>query len=401
MLERPATGTGPQRRPRRTRQDVVGTLPVAAVTGAVWAAGVGLTVVGVLVTAAWAVSGHGDDGLGTPVSAAGVVWLAAHHASVYAGPSSVTLLPLLLLALPLVLLHRAGRWAARVTATTDPADAGLLVAAATATYAALAFVIGQASSLGSASVSAASSLVWPALVAVVGLGAGVAEGAGLLPSLRERVPVPGRRAGLVAASAGAGLTVVVGLAVAAALALRWSAVTTMGHQLAPGPGDAAGLFLVSLSYLPNLLVWALAYVVGPGFAVGGGSSVSAFETGGALLPAVPVLGAIPPSTPVAAPLLLLLPVAAGIFASIVLRRRETLDLRDEVVACVAGAALVGVAVGLASALAGGSLGSGRLAALGPSPLTTGLAAAGFVAAGAVLWSLVVRITPTVWVSADH
>ena len=39
--------------------------------------------------------------------------------------------------------------------------------------------------------------------------------------------------------------------------------------------------------------------------------------------------------------------------------------------------------------------------LGPAPLAAGAAAFGLVAAGAVLWTLVVRITPTIWVTGEH
>jgi len=94
-------------------------------------------------------------------------------------------------------------------------------------------------------------------------------------------------------------------------------------------------------------------------------------------------------------------VLCGVAASVLLRRREQLHLRDEVVALLGGAAVLGlVTVGLCL-LSGGSLGSGRLTALGPPALLTGLATFGFVAAGAVLWSLLVRVTPTIWVSGDH
>ena len=91
----------------------------------------------------------------------------------------------------------------------------------------------------------------------------------------------------------------------------------------------------------------------------------------------------------------------GVVASVVLRRRHPLHLLDEAVALLGGAALLGlVTVGLCL-LSGGSLGDGRLTALGPPALLAGLAVAGLVAAGAVLWSLLVRITPTIWVSGGH
>ena len=404
MLERPTTpprvGPGP-RPPRRTRKDVVGTLPVAAVTAALWAAAVGLVALGVVVTIVWAVSARGGDGLITPIAATGVVWLAAHHAPVDTPSAVVTLLPLLLLALPLVLLQRAGRWAARVSATTDSADAGLIVVAGTATYATVAFLVAQGSSLGGATVSPMSALVWSVLVGAVGLTAGVIDGAGLVPSLLERAPELLRASALVAAGSGAALAVAVGTLAGVALAARWSTVVAMSHQLAPSAGDAAGVLLVSLAYLPNLLVWTLSYVVGPGFGVGGGATVDPFYAAGGLLPGVPVLGAVPTDAPAAGPLLLLLPVAAGSVGAMVLRRRMHLGLMREVAAVLGGAALLGVATALLAALSHGSLGDGRLVGLGPAPLVTGAAAFGLVAAGAVLWTLVVRITPTIWVTGEH
>jgi hypothetical protein len=401
MLERPSTPPRVTRAPRRTRRDVIGTLPVAAVTAALWAAVIGLLVVGVLVTIVWAVSARSGDGIVTPVAASGVVWLVAHHAPVDTATGTVTLLPLLLLALPLALLQRAGRWAARVTATTDAADAGLVVVAATATYAALAFLVAQGASLGGASVSPFSALLWSSLVAVGGLGVGVIDGAGLWRGLVDRLPPPLRRGGPVAVQAGVALAAVVAVVALVAIVMRWSTESGLLHSVANGAGDTVGVLVVSLAYLPNLLVWTVAYVVGPGFGIGAGESVSAFSSGGALLPGLPLLGAVPPDSPAAAPLLLLVPVVCGVVASVRLRRREQLGLVDEAVALLVGAGLLGAAVAGLAWLSGGSLGAGRLTGLGPAALAAGAATFGLVAAGAVLWSLVVRITPTIWVTGDH
>jgi hypothetical protein len=401
MLERPSAPPRATRAPRRTRRDVVGTLPVAAVTAALWAAAVGLVTIGVLVTVVWAVSARGDDGLLTPLAASGVIWLVAHHAPVETATGTVTLLPMLLLALPLVLLQRAGRWAARVTATADRHDAALLVGAATTAYAGLAFLVSQGASLGGATVSPLRALLWSGLVALLGLTAGVVDGAGLWPELVDRIPQWLRRSGSTALIAGRALAVVVGVVALAAVVARWSTEASLARSVSSGVGDTVGLVLVSLAYLPNLLVWALAYVVGPGFGIGIGGSVTAWSSGGSLLPGIPILGAVPPDAPAAAPLLLLLPVLCGVVASVLLRRRQQLHLRDEVTALLGGAALLGVLTVLACLLAGGSLGGGRLTALGPPALLTGLATFGFVAAGAVLWSLLVRVSPTIWVSGDH
>lgn len=378
----------------------MGTLPVAAVTCAVWAAGVGLVAVGALVTLAWALTGRGEDGLGTPVSAAGVVWLAGHHAGVTVGSATITLLPLLLLGIALVLLVLAGRWAVRITSTTTWPDTALLVVGGAATYALVGMLVAQASSLAGAEVPPVTAAVACGLVALLGLGAGALAGGPLGAALLGRLPTWARDS-LVAAGAAAGaLAVAVGVVAAIAVVLRWSSITSLTHQLAPGGGDALGVLLLSLAYLPNLLVWVLAYVAGPGFAIGGGTGVDPFSQSGGLLPVVPLLGAVPEQAPAAGPLLLLLPVAAGAVAALVLRHRRSLPLREEAIGLVGGAVLVALGAALLAALAGGALGDGRLEQLGPPALATGLALGGLVAAGALLVSLGSHVLPTIWVHGE-
>lgn len=406
MLERPVRArSGARSRlpvppPVRT-PDIVGTLPVAAVTAAVWAALVGLVSLGVLVVLAWAVSGRGEDGLSTPLQASGVVWLIAHHAPVLTpGGASITLLPLALVALPVALLYRAGRWAARITAVEARRDAVLIVVAGTATYAGIALGVAQASSIAGAQVPELLALGWAALVAAVGLTWGVASGAGFLDPVRAQVPARVRRVLLTATAAGAALATAAGLVAVLALVSRWSVVTGLERQVATGAFEALELFLVSLAYLPNLLLWALSYLAGPGFAAGGGATIDPFSVSGALLPGVPILGAVPADAPVLAPLLLLAPVLAGVLAALVLRRRHQLALLEELLTVVAAAIVVGVTVTLLGALSGGSLGQARLADLGPHAVLTGLAVAGLVAAGGALVVLVARAAPTVWVHDD-
>jgi hypothetical protein len=414
MLERPVHEARSRRRAARSGQepeievrrtvgrDIVGTRPVAAITAAVWAAAVGLVVIGALVVLGWAVSGRGDDGIGTALAATGVVWLVAHHAPVATeAGATITLLPLALTALPLLVLHRAGRWAARITATTTPADTALLVTAAVATYAGIAVGVAQISSIGTAEVPDLAALGWAALVGAIGLGWGAASWAGLLAPLPDRLPASLRRAALVGSVSAAALVVAAGAVSVVALVARWSTVTGLERQVAPGALEAVELLLVSIAYLPNLLLWSLSYLAGPGFAAGGGATVDPFSASGALLPGIPIFGAIPVDAPPAAPLLLLLPVLAGVLGALALRRRGPLTLATEAGAVVLGALGVGAAAGVAGALASGALGSARLAQLGPHALLMGVALAGLVAAGGLLVCLVSRassnLLPTLWV----
>lgn len=399
ILERPVQTETPAR-PRRTRADVVATRPVAAVTAALWAAGVGLLLLGVVVSLAWAVSSRGDEGLTTPLRASGTLWLVAHHAPVSLGPATITLLPLLLLALPLLLLARAGRWAARITSTSTVPDVALIVLTGTATYAFVAFLVAQVSGIAEATLPQVPVIVWSTLVALVGLTVGAVQGAGFIRPLLARLPRLVRRGMLTAAASGSALVAMVGAVAVIAVVARWSTVTGLARGVAPGPWDMLGLFLLSLAYLPNLLVWTLAYVAGPGFAVGGAIGANPFAAGAGLLPGVPLLGAVPQDPPAAAPLLLLIPVLAGVVGAVVLRRRGPLGLLDEVLVDLGAAAAVGLAAGVLSLLASGSLGSARLAQLGPDGLVVGVAVFGLVAAGSLLWSLLAHALPTIWVRAD-
>lgn len=399
MLERPVQADSSVG-PRRSRADVIATRPVAAVTAALWAAGVGLLLVGVVVSLAWAVSSRGEEGLTTPLRAAGTLWLVAHHAPVTVGPATMTLLPLLLLALPLLLLARAGRWAARITSTTTVPDIALVVLTGTATYAFVAFLVAQAAGIAEATLPQLPVIVWSTVVAGVGLTIGAVQGAGLIRPLVARLPLLVRRGMLAAAASGAALVAMVGVVAVVAVVAGWSTVTGLARGVAPGPWDMVGLFLLSLAYLPNLLVWTLAYVAGPGFSVGGAIGANPFADGAGLLPGVPLLGAVPSDPPAAAPLLLLLPVLAGVIGAVVLRRRDRLGLLDEVLVDLGAAAAVGLAAGVLSLLASGSLGSARLAQLGPDGLVVGVTVFGLVAAGSLLWTLLAHALPTIWVRED-
>jgi len=395
MLERTGSSAAPA--PRRSRADVVATLPVAGVTAGLWAAAVGLLAIGVVAAVVWAVSSRGDDSITTPLRASGVLWLVAHHAPVSVGPLTITLLPLALVAIPLLLLARAGRWAARITSTTTVPDAVLLVVTGTVTYAAVAFLLTQVSSLADATVSVAAGVLSAATVAALGLGWGVARAAGLLDRLAARLPIVVRRAGAAAATSAMVLVVASGLVALLSLVAHWSAVTALTRASATSLSAAAGVLVLSMAYLPNLLVWALAYLAGPGFLVGAGTGVDPFSSSGALLPAVPVLGAIPSDPAPLAPLLLLLPVLAGALGSVALRRRGGIALVDEAVALLLAAGLVGLAAGVACWLSGGAIGAERLAQVGPHGLAVGLAVAALTAAGSLLWSLLAHALPGLWV----
>ena len=154
------------------------------------------------------------------------------------------------------------------------------------------------------------------------------------------------------------------------------------------------LAALCLLYVPTAAVWGLAYVVGPGFAVGAGTSVSVTGTDLGAVPAFPLLAALPRSRA--------RPGGRWCWSCRCGRRRSPGCSRA---AAAPGrgrgggrwprcrrwpAAWSAAAVTVLSLLASGPAGPGRLAETGPTWWVTGLAAGLEVAAVMAAALLVLR-----------
>jgi len=392
-IDRPATDAS-RPSPRVEQRPIMAAIPVAAVSAAAWAAVCGLAAFIIVVTIGWVLSPRASDGIGVPLESGGLMWLLSHHTGVSVGPAMVTLLPLALLAVPLTLLRLAGRWAARITDVNGWLDQSLLVLAGTTAYALIAFGVSQMCDLGgAATVTPAMAVGWSAGVSAVGLSLGILSAKGGWASLWIQLPEFVQGAVLAAGSMAATLIAATSGVGAIALLANWSGVVGLGRSLGSGWTDIVGVTLVSLVYLPNLILWVLAYICGAGLVIGGGATASVFCVSGGLLPAFPALAAIPSAPGQLAPLLLVLVVLAGAIGAVVLRRHFTFQIRDEAGAIVVGASIVSTVVLLLTWLSGGGLGAGRLSYLGPKPVLTGLWVWGLITAGGLLVTLVAAALP--------
>ena len=160
---------------------------------------------------------------------------------------------------------------------------------------------------------------------------------------------------------------------------------TLHTEVVGGIAVTAG----QLTVLPNLVLWAVAWVVGPGFAIGVGSHVSPLGTALGPLPALPVFGALPSTDSPFGYAGVLVPVVAAFLAGVAVRpalvRAVGYVSPVVVIAVAAGTGVVGgaVLVVLAAASAGAA-GPGRLAVVGPDPVLVGLVAAAEFAVAAGL-----------------
>ena len=383
-------------------------LPLMA-TGAIaagWAAGIGLAVLTVLVLIGWIAAPHSGVGGGLPGVArtAALLWLVAHHAGLHLHDGGrFGMLPLGLVVLPGALLYRAGRWVVRsgeITRLRQVADAA---AALAVPYALVALVLALVGRTPLASASPWQAVVAAFLLSFAAGGLGAARA--LAPWGRLLALLPDRPRSVAAGTLGA-LAVLgcAGAAVAAgSLIAHFRTFGTVTGALAPGIVGAVLLLLLQLAYVPNAVVWAVAFLLGPGFAFGTGTVVAPSGSAVGALPMFPLLAAMPTGgRPAGHPpggmpawlaiAVLATPYLAGAFAGmVVVRTAPTPSVGAAPLWGFASGAAAGIVIGVLAAFAGGPLGGGRLSAVGPSGWQAGLVAtfgigvAAAMSAGIVNW----------------
>jgi hypothetical protein len=204
---------------------------------------------------------------------------------------------------------------------------------------------------------------------------------------------PGRLPGSVRAGLRAGALATAALVLLSALVVGvWvlAGRATIGDVVGELPLDAVGgaVFAVGqAAYVPNLVVWALAWLVGPGFVVGAGTHFQVGSVVAGPMPAIPLLGALPTSTLSGRSALLvpLLVVAVGVLVGLFVHRWAVERSWWDPLASVATTVLVvAVAVGILAAASSGSAGPGRMAIVGAAWWLVGPLAGALVGLGALL-----------------
>lgn len=199
------------------------------------------------------------------------------------------------------------------------------------------------------------------------------------------------RAGIDAAVRGAtvavaGIIGVSAVVVAVMLVTHYATITALYESLQAGILGGVAITLLQLALLPNLVIWAAAWLIGPGFLIGTGTSVAPGGTVLGAVPGLPVLGALPQGEPAIGVLGVLVPIAFGALAGWLAHRRLPSSATSLHLAGVGAGIgiLAGLALGLLAWWSGGAIGPGRLATVGPDPWLVGLLAAAEIAVPAVL-----------------
>ncbi|MFD6987496.1 DUF6350 family protein [Streptomyces sp. NPDC059943] len=399
-------------------------LTAAFLRGA-FAAALGLGSLAALVIAAWISSPYPDSGAGGALRIAGALWLLAHGAELVRPdtlsgvPAPVGVVPLLVMALPVCLVYRSARDALE----PDEGRPQLTALGALCTVVGGYLLVGWSVVLyargGALSTNTFRTALELPLVPLLSAAAGVWVANGLpLGPLLDRLPGRGRPDKPTAATAGrrrralvamrsatAGTAALLGGGVLLVVcSLLWHADTAQETflQLAAAWSGRIAVLLLSVALLPNAAVWGASYALGPGFAIGTSATVTPLAvTGSPALPPFPLLAAVPAEgpgmvvtwaagvVPVAAALVIAwftVQVAAPPYAE----RDEAWGAGDTaLVAALAGAGCA-VLTAVLAAVAGGPMGTGRLAEFGPVWWLTGAAALVWTVGIAVPAALTVR-----------
>ncbi|QIQ06868.1 hypothetical protein HA039_12780 [Streptomyces liangshanensis] len=390
------------------------------------AAGLGLGALAVLVMGMWITSPYPDSGARGALHVAAALWLLAHGVELVrpdtmsGAPAPLGVVPLLLLALPVWLTHRAARDALEPEEGRPQLTALGAVATISAGYLLVGGAVVFYVSGGPLTAHPVRAALLLPLVTVLSTAVGAWSGSGrpvgplplwLPAGVRERLvrtvwaPPARRRTAVALRAAAAAVLALLGggaLLVGASLVWHGGAAQLSFTQLA---GDWSGRFavlLLGLALVPNAAAWAAAYGLGPGFALGTAATVTPLGiTGPPALPSFPLLAAVPQDhgtplhwaaagVPVVAGVVVAwftVRVAAPPFAV----REEAWTLRATALTAALGGALGALLTGILAAAAGGPLGNADLAAFGPVGWLTGLAALGWLVGVGVPVALLIRV----------
>ncbi|WP_263428347.1 DUF6350 family protein [Arthrobacter sp. NicSoilB8] len=381
-----------------------------------------LVVVAPIVTV-WATAGFQHSGFDVLARLAGQAWLLIHGvpllldtpgsgAAAHPESGALSLVPLGLTLIPFLLAWRAGRRLARAS-YTDQLWQALL--GSWLAYAGFGIATGFVCRAADVGISLWSAALIPLIPFGLGMAVGARREAGSWSRLigvdavawLSRTSQHSRWAGSYLGSAikAGSVALMASLAMSAALLavdlfIHWNLVVAVYEGLDAGATGGAVLTIAQLGFLPNLVVFALAWISGAGFALGAGSLAGPLGTAVGPLPSIPVFAALPSGSLDFGFVALVVPALAGVLAgwwflregenhfdewlSIKIRARWfTAAASTLVLGAVIGSVAGLLAAGLAW-LARGSAGIGRLTDIGPDPLRTALFMAAEVGIGVVI-----------------
>lgn len=354
-------------------------LALVAVVGGLVAAAVPLLVCMAVGVIGWFLSDAGIHGSTRDGLRAGALaWLMGHGAGVTVRGASVTLTPLLLTAAAGWSMWRCGlRVGDRVSSHGPDADrisdgerdwtVPAAVVLFTTAYAVVAAVTVTLAAQTTPSFGRAVACILALALAVVAPAVAIGSGRAAIWSQFVPSTVSGGLAAcrsVLVAFLGASTVLFL-----VALALGFGEAASMVSRLHLHAGETLLFGLVCLAFLPNAVVFGGSWLLGPGFSVGAGTSVSPALVVLGPLPLFPPLAALPAAgetSTLAVSAIAVPPVLAAVAVAHAQRRRPTLRWDEGALRGCGGGIAAGVVLGVLASMAGGAAGPGRMQQVGPS-----------------------------------
>lgn len=355
-------GTTPPISPRR--------LALSAVAASLWVGCIGLVCCVLVAVGAWFAADTGSFGGAVRVGA--LAWLVSLGAGLHVEGVTITAIPLGFTAVTAWLLYRGGRWVAASSAVRCWREAGWGSLAMCGAFVTEVAAVHTVTSADGVSTDLVRALVAACMLAGAFGGLGVVRGGGLMEQLLARLP-PLARGALRGGSAGAAVLVMAsGCLFTVALCMQFSAAVSVAEAMRGGPVGGAVVAAVGLAVVPNAVLCAGSYLVGPGFAIGTGTSVAPAGVTLGAVPAFPLFAALPAGDPhwwqqalVAIPV-----VAGGIAGRIAVRGQGVESVGRTALSGAAAGLVTGASFGVLTWLATGAIGPGRMQEVGPDWMMT-------------------------------
>jgi hypothetical protein len=396
--------SGPARTQTRAPVDARHRRPLVllAVLGGVAAAASTLVVCLAVGVVGWFLTDAGAHGAPRDGLRAGAVaWLMGHGAGLTIAGVTITAIPL---GISVVCAWSVWRIAHRVgdSVSGHGPDADALADGArdwtvptatllfTAAYAAVGVVVLRAVA-GAGSPSGGRVLLGSVLMSLAIGGVSIAIGAGRAAIWAAFLPLSVRAASTVCLKVVSTFLLAGAATLLVSLALDLGAALNVMSELHTDAGAASLYSGLTLGVVPNAVLFAGSYLLGPGFAVGTATIASPTAVALGPVPAFPLLAALPDdATPSSwmALILLVPPIVAAYAAARAHRLYPTTRWEEGAVRGCAGGILAGLVVGALTALSGGSVGPGRMQDVGPSAGDVTLHAVVALGLGALVGSVI-------------
>lgn len=370
-------------------------IPLAALIATSWAWVITIFSLVLISSIIWITTADSTTDYGNSIYTSFAVILLAHSIPVVAGGLTFSIPPLVLTFISIWLLKKATQWAVRSTLITNLAGVLMLIGSIMVFYSVLALVV-SAFAATVAQINASRVLIHAGLWALVGSLWGILRSPGEIgPTEKRNYTNSGERTNFAVkpqsphtllinlwrstpsafqfgfAFAIRALLIQIMVAFLFATTIFVFTLNDMYDVISLVATDTMSTVVMVLSfvlYIPNITIWYLSLLVGPGVVIGGGSAVTLITQAVGALPTLPMFVVIPYSLPWIARILIVVPALSAFLVAATFGRKQFVYKPVPTLVVISIAVYSGLVSAffafLLSAQASGAFGAGRFLEVG-------------------------------------